>query len=464
MNARRAGWYCRCGRRLGRDRRGQLCGVCEKKVAALRVGPADVPAGFWDTEQFRDAFAAQHIGQVSRAYRKHPHHVEVYGKDGIPQEVVGGWLGLTQAQVSRIENGPPVRHLDSLAHWARTLRIPPPLLWFKLPPGTAADHDEDGRVLLASGCDEQLGYALAHPGGVDLVVVAGLRERIHALDVRYDRAPSTSLVAEAGQCLGQVVFLRAHAAASRVRRELSVAEAEAATLMGQLVWDASQRRDHATARVYFDQAVGAAQQVGDRIAEGRALLRTCFVALYGEHDPKTGLRLALQTAETTKNDSHVLTGLAILHAAEAYAMRCQSQDCTRALGQAAWHFGQIGTADPAIDLFSPTQHGRLAGSCHLFLQDAPRAQLILEPTAQALQDRSKPQAIVLGNLALAYIRQRKLDEATAALHQAIDVVEVTWGGGGLTIVFGAGRELRPWRQVPVVQEVYDRLFTLIAAA
>src|SRR5256885_11687777 len=34
---------------------------------------------------------------------------------------------LTQAQVSRIENGPPIRNLDTLAHWARVLRIPPDL-------------------------------------------------------------------------------------------------------------------------------------------------------------------------------------------------------------------------------------------------------------------------------------------------------------------------------------------------
>ncbi|WP_222722525.1 hypothetical protein [Actinomadura alba] len=107
---------------------------------------------------------------------------------------------------------------------------------------------------------------------------------------------------------------------------------------------------------------------------------------------------------------------------------------------------------------------RLAGSCYLFLGDAKRAEPILDGTAQALRDRSKSQAIVLGNLALARIRQQKLDEATAALHNAIDVVEMTWGGGGLNIVFGAGRELRPWRQVPVVQDVYDRLLTLIAAA
>ncbi|MEY9210824.1 hypothetical protein [Thermobifida halotolerans] len=121
-------------------------------------------------------------------------------------------------------------------------------------------------------------------------------------------------------------------------------------------------------------------------------------------------------------------------------------------------------ADAAMDLFSPTQHGRLAGSCYLFLNDTKRAQPILERTTAELRDRPKSQAIVLGNLALACIRQQKLDEAAGALHSAIDVVEQTWGGSGLNIVFSAGQELRPWRHVADVQDVYDRLLALIAAA
>ncbi len=312
--------------------------------------------------------------------------------------------------------------------------------------------------------DERLNHALGHPSSVDLVAVARLRERVQELDVRYDKAPSTSLLADAGQCLGQVGFLRAHAGTSRMRRELFAVEAEAATLMGQLVWDASQRRDHATARAYLGQAVEAARQIHDPTAEGLALLRTSFVALYGEKDPQAGLTLAMQTAEVVKGRSHVLTGLAVLHAAEARAMLGQRQDCEKALSQAQDHFEQIDPADAVADLFSPTQHGRLAGSCYLFLNDAKRAEPILESTVQSLRDRSKSQAIVLGNLALACIRQKKLDEAGARLHSAINVVEMTWGGGGLNIVFGAARELRPWRDVPVVQDVYDRLLTLMVVA
>ncbi|WFE32603.1 hypothetical protein [Micromonospora sp. WMMD975] len=48
---------------------------------------------------------------------------------------MAGWLGITQAQLSRVENGPPIVHLDRLAHWARVLRIPAHTLWFQLPSG-----------------------------------------------------------------------------------------------------------------------------------------------------------------------------------------------------------------------------------------------------------------------------------------------------------------------------------------
>lgn len=373
---------------------------------------------------------------------------------GFSQESLAEWLGIDRSTVARWELGETE-----------------PLPWIrpKLARAIQVSIDQlDDLLTDAEGPeappDERIRYALEHPRGVDLVAVAHLRERLEDLDMRYDSAPSTSLLAEAGQQLGQVSFLRAHAAAGRARRELLSIEADAATLMGQLVWDASHRRDHATARAYLGQAVEAAQQLRDPNAEGLALLRASYVALYGDKDPQTGFALAMRTAEATKNTSHVLAGLAVLHAGEAHAMLSQRRDCEQALIQAESHFGQIGTADAAIDLFSPAQYGRLAGSCHLFLDEPERAQPILEQTAAALQDRSKSQAIVLGNLALARIRQEKLDEAAAALHSAIDVVEMTWGGGGLNIVFDAGRELRPWRHVPVVQDVYDRLLALMSAA
>lgn len=88
----------------------------------------------------------------------------------------------------------------------------------------------------------------------------------------------------------------------------------------------------------------------------------------------------------------------------------------------------------------------------------------MEQTARALQDQSKSQAVVLGNLALAYLRQGSPDAAVAALHQAIDVTELNRGGGGLNVIFSAGRELQPWRQSAGVHDVHDRILALMTAA
>jgi hypothetical protein len=69
----------------------------------------------------------------------------------------------------------------------------------------------------------------------------------------------------------------------------------------------------------------------------------------------------------------------------------------------------------------------------------------------------------LGNLGLAQLGQRKVDEAAVSINQAIDVLEHSWGGGGLTVVFDATRRMRPWADFSAAIEVQDRLLSMIAA-
>ena len=356
---------------------------------------------------------------------------------------------------------------STVARWDAGETDPQPWIRPRLARALQVSVDELD-VLLAEGGraaadidTERLDYALTHPAGVDLVTVAQLRQDIRRVDERYVSVASSSLLAAAGQALGQVRFLAAHAGDGRVRRELSAVEAEAAILMGQLVWDASLRRDHASARLYFDEAVQAARQIRDATAEGLALLRKAMIALYGEDDPSAGLALAQQAAGTTASTSYVLTGLAILHAAEAHAMLGDRAACEGALANAYTTFTRIDDMDTAFELYSATQLGRMAGSCYLALADTGRAVVLLEDTAAALGDGSKSQAVVLGNLSLALIRRGDVDAAAGRLHQAMDVIERNWGAGGLNLIFGAGRELRSWRSAPVVQDVYDRLLTLM---
>lgn len=120
--------YCQCGARLARDNPNKLCCSCRERETDVLANPPTVPGGFWQTDRLRDALEAWHMGRVIQAYRVHSWH----GRP-LPQEVVGGWVGLTQTQLSRLENGPPLQDLSKLIQWARVLRIPPRLLWFKMP-------------------------------------------------------------------------------------------------------------------------------------------------------------------------------------------------------------------------------------------------------------------------------------------------------------------------------------------
>jgi tetratricopeptide (TPR) repeat protein len=297
---------------------------------------------------------------------------------------------------------------------------------------------------------------------MDMDAAAHLRERAQSLAKQYDLAASTSLLPPAGECIGQVTFLRKQASDGPVLRELQVTEALLATLMGQLVWDASQRRDHATAIGYYDQAIAAANRAGETTVGAYARLRKSYVALYGEQDPQAGLRLAQEAATLAdRTGSHALQGLALLHIGEGHAMLGDRRQCEAALGVAEAHLLAMQTADPAHSLLSADRLGRIQGSCYLNLGDSARAGSILEGTARRLQGRHKSKAIVLGNLALAHVRQRDVDQAATVLHRAIDLLEVSRGGGGLNVVSAAVRELRPWRDEPVVQDVHERLFALM---
>ncbi|MFV2021182.1 transcriptional regulator [Micromonospora sp. LOL_023] len=309
---------------------------------------------------------------------------------------------------------------------------------------------------------QRLEYVLANPGSVDLVTVAHLREQVAALDAQYDRAPAAALLGIVGERHGQIMFLRTHATRSRVLRDLNAAAAESATLMGQLLWDASMRRDNATALAYLDQAVDAAGECGDPIAAGRAQLRRSYVAIYGQKDPAAGAQMATQAAATSRSNSNVLAGLALLHAAEAHAMRQQRRPCERLLRAAEGHFGKVDSQDEASLLFSPVDLSRMAGSCYLSLGDANQATRFLSDTLSTA-GRTKAAAVAAANLSLAYIQQHAVSAAVHSLHQAIDITESTRGGGGLTVAFTAGRALSPWRNTAEVQDVQDRLLTLMAA-
>jgi hypothetical protein len=114
---------------LARDNAGAHCAACQQASRQWIYTAPDVPAEYWEDGGLQAAFAARHMGKVIRAYRYHEYH----GRKPLPQDMVASWFGITQSQLSRIEAGAPIVHLDRLIQWSRLLHIPEQYLWFKLP-------------------------------------------------------------------------------------------------------------------------------------------------------------------------------------------------------------------------------------------------------------------------------------------------------------------------------------------
>lgn len=129
-----AGSRCQgCGTTLAADNTSRLCSRCHRAHHdQLRTPPANLGNDFFETEEFRAAFASQHIGKIFRAYRNHPRHLQLFGK-ALNQELFGRWLGLTQVQISKLERGKAEQNLEVLRDYARILHLPQRKLWFDLP-------------------------------------------------------------------------------------------------------------------------------------------------------------------------------------------------------------------------------------------------------------------------------------------------------------------------------------------
>jgi transcriptional regulator with XRE-family HTH domain len=283
------------------------------------------------------ALDSWHMGKVLSAYRTHPHHGRT-----LSQEVVAGWLNLTQAQLSRIESGRAPEELSKLMHWADTLGMPSDVLWFKLPsdrrpkpsqtekavlPGgvrrlspvnrsgavqtlrrDAGEHDMNDlqrRTLLSNGL-----AALSLPAlGMDDLkhIVAALENARRYLDhevVDYFEAQIAACASDDGArgpretlpaVLGVIGAIEHHARDVKpdVRRRLAAVGARSAEFAGWLY------RDSATPKLadyWRDRAIEWAQEAGDLPMQGYILLKKSQAA-WDNRDASRMLALAQAVQE-----------------------------------------------------------------------------------------------------------------------------------------------------------------------
>jgi hypothetical protein len=313
---------------------------------------------------------------------------------------------------------------------------------------------------------ERLAWVLKHPRSVDRQTAAYLREQLLEL-LRHNEAAtsSTSLLPRAAERLEQITLLREQAPLGRVQQELYRVEAQTATLMGRLAWDVSGQRDHATAARYYDQAIAAASNVTEGWAEAFPRMFQRFLPVYaGNGDPRHGLYLAEQaTARAADGSSHVIAGWSAAFAAEAHALLGEERKVRLLLERADLHLAKVTADDPMFGVFGREQLGGFVGACHLRLNDPSGARSALEDSARRLgPGKEKHRSVILADLSTAFVLQGDPEHASAVLHQAIDLVELTGSAAGKRRAFTAVRQLTQtrWRNEPFVQDVQDRLLLL----
>lgn len=279
MAAQRSLRYCdTCGTRLARDNQLTQCAICQRKSSELTLSPPTLTADFWASDVIAEALHSWHIGQVIRAYRHHPFH----GLRPLSQELVAGWLGVTQTQLSRIESGHAVKDLDKLVAWAKALNIPAELLWFKLPerkaptaaslisfsPLDKARTDESAKHRVLSGMSSFDGSA------IDYLTQQLRRSKVD--DGAFGPTRALPVV------LGVVEAITQHVrdVGPDERKALLRLGADGAEFAGWLYRDL---HDIASATYWYDRAMEWAQAAGDTTMQGYVLLKKSQMA-YDERD------------------------------------------------------------------------------------------------------------------------------------------------------------------------------------
>ncbi|MET8277279.1 hypothetical protein [Micromonospora sp. NPDC005174] len=365
----------RCGGRLARDNDSGRCTPCQAAERDRLSVPPVVPASFWDHEPVRLALAERHLGRVIRAYRCHPYH----GRVALPQSVVAGWLGITQAQLSRVENGPPLVHLDRLAHWARLLGIPASCLWFGLPgqpyrvddraaEGTADDpcaHDaitEQGKlpamVVTVEGASTGGGGATDRRRFNAMAALAGLAAAGHpyllpgpadvSRNIGMEQVRLTSSLVEdlrrADAAVGADqlcdIAIQAHtrlsnwAARAHYSREVGDAIQSALADLGiQAAWLAIDANRRPEARPYLNEAITRARIADDPRVEVRALAQLSM--LLRESQPGESLHCAQAALRVSARwATPRLTTLLHLRRAHAYAVLTDAGGFSREMTKA----------------------------------------------------------------------------------------------------------------------------------
>jgi transcriptional regulator with XRE-family HTH domain len=486
MTANQEVRHCtRCGARLTRYNDDAMCAPCQAAARAACAKPPQVPLSFWQIDQMRDALATWHMGRVIFAYRMHPYHGRA-----LTQEVVGSWLGLTQAQLSRMEKGRAPEEISKLRRYAQILGIPAELLWFDLPgesrtktttepislafPSQRTDTEDQGahdlvRRLQAYGLSASALPALN--GEESRHMAAALdhaRRYLDASVVDYFRRQLDSCKADDG-ALGPrrtlpIVLGILGAIAQRVREvkpdvryELLSVGADGAEFVGWLYRDL---RDQVSAGYWYDRAMEWAQEAGDGGMQGYVLLKKSQMA----YDKRDAFRV-LTLAEAAGRASNQLPnkvraealqseamGLAMLH--EPLTLIEQKLDVAHSLVTAGIHdpseLGAYFTEDTLL---------LRSAACYTEAGKPEQAVMLFSQVISGGTLSRRDAGFFRARQAVALALNGEPDDAVTMALESVAVARATDSERTMHVLMEVMHALTPWNKHPGVQSLREAILS-----
>ena len=345
----------RCGARLAHDNSDALCAAC--RCAA--EGPGELPREFWRDEKMVVALLSRKIGAVIRAFRLHPYWSDrphpAQRRAWLSQELVAGWLSISQEKLSRIESGKElVWDLRDLTHYARVLGLPH--LWACLSPLDGLLALEPSTPVEPLDRREFLSEAAA------LTLAVAPTSTIRGIAPRADPERVERSLEMFGLLADQDNVFGSRAVTAAVRRELAVTSRERQIARGRLridllrvearwaefaSWLSDDGGDTQAAEYWIDRAMTLSQESGDHLMTSYILMRQSQRASErGDAQRTVALARAAQRPRTLTPAVHALAAIreAQGHALGGNAAGCQSKlyDAHRLLDDA----GEQIPADP----------------------------------------------------------------------------------------------------------------------
>ncbi|WP_227999008.1 helix-turn-helix domain-containing protein [Nocardia australiensis] len=361
----------------------------------------------------RAALSTRNMAAVLSAYRHNPAH----GSRAIPQTETARWLGITQGQLSRIENGRSrINDLDKLAHYARVLAIPPSLLWFEMENDSTSRQTtempqlSDGRPVSAAGpaSDSILADSL----------LTNLAQYVRTDMVIGPRA-LLPVVAE------QIRFIEElhDTSHGRTRDKFRAVHARFAEFLGWLNQDAGNLR---AAIECSNVAYALARELGDDRLRSYFLMRQSNLA----DDVGTG-RSTLNVAEAAlrlaQPSTPRLRALALRQRARSHARSGQPDECARALDLAYEYAATASGDDTDLAAYcTPEYIAMEAADCWVQLNRPERAIARLEAgLARWKPENRRDLGRGLAVLARARARTDQPDQALDAARHALAIATET---------------------------------------